>query len=77
MRLAPGFRFYVRIFHYVADRRSIDAGTADHGLACLADPAVIFRVSRDLFVLAHVFALPESAALRRVDAFAMRRLASE
>jgi len=30
MRLAPGFRFYVRIFHYVADRRSIDVGMADH-----------------------------------------------
>jgi hypothetical protein len=56
MRLAPGFRFYIRIFHYVGDRRTIDAGTADHGLACLADPAVIFRVSRDLFVLAHVSA---------------------
>jgi len=71
LRLLLGIRIGARVLQFAANRRSLDTWTAPDGLTRLADPAVILRIPGDLFVLTDVFALPESAALRRINAFAI------
>src|SRR5262245_26652198 len=66
LRLLLGVWIGVRFLQLAVNGRLLDNRMSHDSLSRTADPAVIRRIPGDLFVLTDVFALPESAALRRI-----------